>query len=180
MAGSVWGYQWQLGNLLRLEHQLFTPEDAHAVAWIKANTSAEDSFFVNGFPAYGGSLVAGSDGGWWLPLLAGRATNLPPLTYGSERGLDPQFYAQVNALAASVRGRPLRDESPVAIDLTTADNYAQLTEAGFDYLYLGAHANPGPSTADHIDPGPLRSRPDLFHVVYEQDGVTIFAFGPAP
>jgi hypothetical protein len=68
----------------------------------------------------------------------------------------------------------------MAIDLTTDENYARLATAGFDYVYLGAHANPGPGMADHIDPGPLRSRADLFHVVYEQDGVTIFAFGPAP
>jgi hypothetical protein len=180
VAGSAWGYNWQLDHLLALEHQLFTPADERAVEWIKANTAAEASFYVNGFPAFGGSLVAGSDGGWWLPLLAGRATNLPPLTYGSERGLDPQLYAKVNALAADVRGRPLRDETPVAIDLTTAENYARLTAEGFDYVYLGAHPNPGPGAADHIDPGALRQRADLFHVVFEQDGVTIFAFGPAP
>jgi hypothetical protein len=180
MAGSVWGYGWQLDHLYAPEHQLFTPADAQAVEWLKANTAPEARFFVNAFPAYGGTLIAGSDGGWWLPLLAGRDTNLPPLTYGVERGLEDDFAARVNALAADLRGRPLSDGAPVALDLTTPENYARLRLEGFDYVYLGAHAQPGPADADHIDPDALRGRPDLFHVVYALDGVTIFALGPAP
>lgn len=180
VAGSVWGYGWQLDHLYAPEHQLFTPADARAVDWIKANTPAEALFFVNAFPAYGGTLIAGSDGGWWLPLLAGRATNLPPLTYGSERGLEAGFAERVNSLAEALRGRPLTDKTQVALDLTTPDNFARLAEAGYDYVYNGAHAQPGPAEADHINVDALYGRPDLFHVVYAQDGVTIFGLGPAP
>jgi hypothetical protein len=180
-AGAVWGYGWQLDHLLRPEHQLFTPADAQAVAWIEANTAPEDRFFVNAFPAYGGALLAGSDGGWWLPLLAGRQTNLPPLTYGSERGVEEGYARQVRALAEALRGRTATDLRPAALDLTTPENYARLLAGGYDYVYLGARANPGPETADHIDAAALAARPDLFALAYAQDGVRIYAFtGAAP
>ncbi len=179
IAGSVWGYGWQLDNLYAAQHQLFTPADAQAVAWITASTEPEARFFVNAFPAFGGTLVAGSDGGWWLPLLAGRETNLPPITYGSERGPADDYYAQVNGLAVAMRGQPLSNESAITIDLTQPENHARLIAAGYDYVYSGAHAQPGPGAGDHIDANLLRARPDLFALVYDQGGVQIFAVRPA-
>jgi hypothetical protein len=179
VAGSAWGYGWQLDHLLRAEHQLYTPADARAFDWIRANTSPDDLFYVNAFPAYGGTLLAGSDGGWWLPLLAGRGTNLPPLTYGSERGQTADYAARVNGLAEALRGRPLTDMQPKAVDLTTPENYQRLLAEGFDYVYLGAHANPGPAEADHLDAAALAARPDLFRLVYDEQAVQIFALAGA-
>ncbi|MCC7359652.1 MAG: hypothetical protein IT317_09255 [Anaerolineales bacterium] len=180
LAGSVWGLAWQNQHLYDSAYQLFTPADAQAFAWIEANTAPEARFFVNTFPAYGGTLIAGSDGGWWLPLLAQRATNLPPLTYGSERGEQADYSRQVNALAVAVRGRPLSDGAPIALDLTTPDNYARLTAAGYGYVYLGAHANPAAGSADHIDAAALQARPDLFELVYAEAGAQIFRLRAAP
>jgi len=180
LAGSVWGFGWQLQHLYEPAYQLFTPADAQAVAWIEANTPADARFLVNSFPAYGGTLIAGSDGGWWLPLLAHRATNLPPLTYGSERGEAADYSEQVNAFAEAMRGRPLSDSTPVAIDLTTAENYARLTAAGYAYVYSGAHANPDANGGDYIDVAALRARPDLFALVYAEAGVQIFAVEAGP
>jgi len=41
--------------------------------------------------AYGDSVIVGSDGGWWLPLLARRQTTLPPINYGSEQGVRADY-----------------------------------------------------------------------------------------
>ena len=180
LAGSVWGFGWQNQHLYDGAYQLFTPADAQAVDWIESNTPAEARFFVNAFPAYGGTLIAGSDGGWWLPLLAHRATNLPPLTYGSERGEQADYSVQVREFAVAVRGRPLSDSTPVAIDLTTADNFNRLVAAGFGYVYLGAHANPDANGGDHIDGAALQGRPDLFTLVYNLDGVQIYQLEATP
>jgi hypothetical protein len=180
LAGSVWGFGWQLQHIYDGSYQLFTPADARAVAWIEANTPREARFFVNVFPAYGGTLVAGSDGGWWLPLLAQRATNLPPLTYGSERGEADDYSRQINGLAAAMRGQPLSEAAPITIDLTTPENYARLTAAGYSYVYSGAHANPDAQSGDHIDVDALAARPDLFHLVYAEGGVQIYAVGAEP
>ncbi len=180
LAGSVWGFGWQLQHIYEPAYQLFTPADAQAVSWITGNTPADARFFVNAFPAYGGTLIAGSDGGWWLPLLARRATNLPPLTYGSERGEAADYAQQVNALAEAMRGRPLPDSTPLTIDLSTPENFARLTAAGYGYVYSGAHANPDANGGDHIDVAALRARPDLFRVVYDAGGVQIFAVEAGP
>ncbi len=180
LAGSVWGFGWQQQHIYESAYQLFTPADAQAVAWIEANTPADARFFVNAFPAYGGTLIAGSDGGWWLPLLAHRATNLPPLTYGSERGETADYSRQVRALAVAMRGRPLSDSTPVAIDLTTPENFARLASAGYTYVYSGAHANPDATSGDHIDTAALAARPDLVQLVYAEGGVLIFAVKAGP
>src|SRR6185436_8311902 len=113
-------------------------------------------FFVNSLTALAGTLIAGSDGGWWLPLLAGRQTNLPPLTYGSERGQVPAYAAQVNDFAAAIRGRALTDNTRVNIDLTNPSNYALLMQTGYRYVDNGAHPRPGPESVDHIDTAAMR------------------------
>ena len=48
-------------------------------------------FLVNSFPAYKNSVIVGSDGGWWLPLLARRNTTLPPITYTFEKDPRPGY-----------------------------------------------------------------------------------------
>jgi hypothetical protein len=180
IALTAWGFAWQQANLFATDFQLFTPADARAVAWIRSNTNPADRFFVNSFPAFGGTLIVGSDGGWWLPLLAGRQTNLPPLTYGSEHSPIPAYSRQVNALAVAMRGRPLTDFTRVNIDLTAPSNYALLVQQGFRFVYNGAHPRPGPDSVDHIDTAAMRARPDLFRLVYDQDEVLIFQVEGAP
>ena len=164
VAASIWGVRWQQ-HLLDPANQLFTPADARAMEWIKAHTPPDARFLVNMFPAFGDNLVAGSDGGWWIPLLTGRETTLPPLTYGSERSLQPDYARRVNRLAAALREDPLPDEEGLRI----------ARAAGIDYIYSGAHEGQD----RRIDVQALRRHP-AFRVVYDQGGVTIFALEPAP
>lgn len=154
---SVWGVRWQQ-QIIDPQFQLFTRADAQAMEWIRANTPPDALFHVNMFPAYGGTLFAGSDGGWWIPLLTGRASTLPPLTYGSERGETPDYYRQVNNF-----GYALREHR-----LPSAEAIRLLRERGVDYIYLGAHRGQD----DPIDAAALRAHP-AFEVVYERDGVVI-------
>lgn len=153
--------------------QLVTPADMQAMAWIREHTPPAARFVVNSFPAYGGTLVAGTDAGWWLPLLAQRASTLPPITYGSERSADPTYSQQVNELAAFLRERPLSDATPVQIDLSTPAALARLRAEGVTHVYSGAQAFPPPQSADWIDTERLQSSP-AFEQVYAKDGVQIF------
>lgn len=171
-AICLWGTTW-LRNVADPGQQMLTPADERAMAWIRENTPADARFVVNAFPAYGGSLIAGTDGGWWITLLTGRKTNLPPMVYGSERWERDTFYAETNRLAEALRGRPLRDSTPVRIDLTTPDNLARLRAAGLSYVYSGANATPGRDRADWIDVDALRAS-RAFRLIYERDGVQIF------
>lgn len=171
-AICLWSTTW-LRNIADPGQQMLTPADERAMAWIRENIPADARIVVNAFPAYGGSLIAGTDGGWWITLLTGRQTNLPPMTYGSERWERDTFYAETNRLAEALRGRPLRDSTPVRIDLTTPDNLARLRAAGLSYVYSGANATPGRDRADWIDADALRAS-RAFRLIYERDGVQIF------
>lgn len=163
---------WQ-PSMANTSYQLLTNADMAAMSWIKTNTPRDAKFFVNAFPSYGGTLLAGSDGGWWLQFLTGRVTNLPPITYGSERMETLEQKRAVNRLGVTVRGKPLTDFSATRLDLSAPNALAALRQNGFTHVYIGAHQNPPPSQADWIDPAPLRLSPD-FRQVYAQDGVEIY------
>ncbi len=171
---SVWGTNWQQ-RLLDERYQLFTAADARAMEWIKANTPSDSRFLVNTFPAYGGSVLAGSDGGWWLPLLTGRWSNLPPITYGSERAAEADYAERTNHFAEVLRGRPLTDAAPVKVDLTSETAIDALRDARIRYIYSGAHPAPGPETGDRIDTTLLPGSP-MFRRIYAGDGVEIWEF----
>jgi hypothetical protein len=146
---------------------MVTPVDRRAMAWIKANTPPEAKFLVNGFFAYGGSVVVGADAGWWIPLLTGRQNSVPPLMYGSESPLSPDYPGQVHDLVARIQ----------EMDLCTPEGLALLKENSISYIYVGQGegrvGNPG---------APLLSATDLldaacYQPIYHEDRVWIFAVG---
>jgi hypothetical protein len=169
---------WQ-ARVVSEDTALVTDADLTAMEWVRANTPPDARFLINSFPAYGGTLAAGNDAGWWLPLLAGRQTSLPPLNYGSEEGEQPHYLAGVNALIKKLRGSPLSDFTPLSIDLTRPVALKTLADNRFDYIYSGAHPYPGPDRADRFDTAKMRASP-AFRLVYERDGVEIFQFVGAP
>lgn len=172
LAAVAFGAADQI-NIIKGETALVTHADVAAMAWIRDHTPPDARFLVNSFPAYGGTLAAGVDAGWWLPLLAGRQASLPPITYGSELGEQPDYARRVNALAAALRGRPLTDAQAVRVDLTNPAAIQLLRDAGIAYVYSGAHPFPDPAVADRIDTSLLRNNPN-FRLIYHQDGVEIF------
>ncbi|HEU5102629.1 MAG TPA: hypothetical protein VFU22_26575, partial [Roseiflexaceae bacterium] len=165
---------WQT-RVVTGETALVVAADMDAMQWIRDHTSPNARFAINSFPAYGGTLAAGTDAGWWIPLLAGRATILPPLTYGGEKGEQPGYDLGVNALIKKLRGRALTDQAPLSVDLTRPVALKTLDANQVDYVYSGAHAYPGPDAADRIDTAKLRAS-RYFRLVYERDGVEIFQF----
>lgn len=153
--------------------QVVTWADMTAMEWVRANTPATARFLANSTPGYGGALVYGTDAGWWIPLLAGRATNLPPMTYGSELSATPDFARSVNRLSATLRDRPLTDLRPTLVDLTQPAAFQALRDAGINYVYSGAISASGAGAADRIDTARLRDDA-RFRLVYDQGGVEIF------
>jgi hypothetical protein len=158
---------------------LVVEADLAAMQWIRANTPADSRFVINSFPAYAGTLAAGTDAGWWIPLLAQRATTLPPLNYGGEKGERADYQRGVNALAKKLRGHDLTDATPLSIDLSRPVALKTLDSNAIDYVYIGAHPYPGHNAADWFDPAKLRASP-FFRVVYARDGVEIFQFLKGP
>jgi hypothetical protein len=132
--------------------------------WINDNTAESDVFLVNSFFAYSDTLVVGSDGGWWIPMLTGRKTTLPPLTYGIEEGGKVTDINSTNDLYREIQNQGLTDPDVISL----------LKQHGIKYIYSGqrqgAVNNPGSKI---IDPQVLAGNPN-FKVEYNQDRVWIF------
>ncbi len=144
---------------------MLTRFDERAGAWIQQHTDARAVFHVNGFSAYGASFVAGSDGGWWLWLVARRATTVPPAVYSMESAFTPTYRADVTERFIDM-SRTLGDGSALA---------RQMRARGVEYVYVGAQAGRvgTPPGRARLDPWLLGGSPD-FEVVYTDDFVWVF------
>ncbi|MCB0216766.1 MAG: hypothetical protein H6648_09065 [Caldilineae bacterium] len=147
---------WQDRDLLDPAFQLVHPADEAAMAWIRANTPPDARFLVGSFAAFGDTVQAGDDAGWWLPLLAEpRSSTLPPITYGIERGYAPDYRLRVNALAALWQA-----------DLDGAASRAALAEAGVTHAYVGV-------SGKALDRGALAASP-YWRRVHAEAGAEVY------
>jgi hypothetical protein len=155
----LWGISWQQ-RVVSPEFQLCTPADIAAIEWIRRETPPDTKMFVNSFPAYGNTIYAGSDCGWWLPLLSGRESNLPPITQGTEAGEQPGYQFIVNHVNSGIERYPI--DSAAAADALHA--------AGFSYLYDGPSASP---PGEYISPQALATS-KYYELTYDRAGVRIW------
>jgi hypothetical protein len=142
---------------------LATRPDIVASAWIRANTPEGALLLVNSFPAFNNALIAGSDGGWWLSLLSGRKTSLPPFTYGFEKDPWPGYRVEVNALTTDIRSKGIQDPGIIKL----------LKDRGFSYVYIGQLQGMVNSGGPLFTPAQLLASPG-YRLVYHQDRVWIF------
>lgn len=161
---AFWGISARQDDLALSSGALATSADQRAIEWIRSHTPAEARFLTNAFFAYGNSSIVGSDGGWWLPLLSGRQTTLPPLTYVSERGPRPDYREWINQLQQLINERGVDDP----------ETLRELDARGVSHVYLGQRQgsvnNPaGPA----LKPETLLASPH-FRPIYHQDRVWIF------
>jgi hypothetical protein len=161
---GLWGARSRLTEIRTDRYALATWADVRAADWIKTNLPLEARFLVNSLFAYGDRLVAGSDGGWWLPLLARRSTNLPPLNYSLERGDQPDYRVWVNAVPEAIRANGVADAAVLQL----------LAEREITHVYVGqkqGRVNYG--GPDDLAPQVLLASPN-FRPVYHEDRVWIF------
>lgn len=167
---GLWGATQRLSDLDPRSHALVTRPDLRAAAWIRDNTPPESRFLVNSFFSYGGTSPVGADGGWWLPLLAGRQVTVPPLAYGGEVPLEAAARQRIRELNMEVQ-----ESSPGDPDLL-----ALLQAEGVTHVYVGQRQgrvnNPDKST---LDPH-LLAQSANYELVYRQDRVWIFEVVYAP
>jgi hypothetical protein len=167
-AIGIWGAYKRLGDVQVVPDVLVTRPDIQAAKWIQENTSQDARFLVNSFFAYGGSSIVGSDGGWWLPLLAQRKTTLPPLTYSAEKGPRPDYIQWVNTLTTEIQNKGIANPDVLAL----------LHARGITYVYVGqrqGRVNYGGPYG--LEPDQLLASPS-FRVVYHQDQVWVFMIIP--
>jgi len=163
LAGAV----QRLRDVQFAQNALAVRPDLRAATWIQANTPQDAHFLVNSFFAFGDSLIAGSDGGIWLPLLAGRSTTLPPINYTLEEGPRPDYVSWTNALTAAIQVKGISD----------TDVIAMLKERGITHVYIGQQQGRVNSPGPLLDPAQLLADPH-FSLIYHQDQVYVFKVIP--
>jgi hypothetical protein len=130
--------------------------DLPALAWAAEHLPPNTPVAINPF-AWGYGLYSGSDGGAWLPALAGHPTLPPPVLYGLGERAARQ---RINALSDALLNQG-HDADAV---------WRTLQEAGIRYVYLGARGGA-------LSPQVLRNS-SRFKVLYSADGVWIFETEP--
>jgi hypothetical protein len=163
ILAAMAGARRRLADVHVPEHNLVTRKDLAAMSWIRENTPEDARFLVNSFPAYGETLVVGSDAGWWLPLLAGRANSVPPLNYGTEQGPVPDYINQVNSLTRKLQEQDLDDPETVHM----------LCERGFTHVYIGQRQGRVNYSGPHVLSLEEMLRSPSYTVIYQQDHVAI-------
>jgi hypothetical protein len=168
LALGLWGAHQRLGDLQADANALVTVPDIRAAAWLKDHTPPDARLLVNSFAAYGATSIVGSDAGWWLPVLARRETNVPPLNYAVEKGPRPDYREWINALTAEIQAKGVDDPRVLR----------ELQVRGLTYVYLGQRRgevnNPGAAV---LSAGQMVISPH-FRLVYHQDRVWVFAINP--
>ncbi|RME49861.1 MAG: DUF1616 domain-containing protein [Caldilineae bacterium] len=151
-------------QILNPAARLVTRPDLRAMAWIAARTPPDARFLVNSRSAYGGSGIAGTDAGWWLPYLAGRENTAPPLIYPSEK---PPYPAYVQDVYETYRDF-------WAADVSDAEFARRMAAHGLDYIYIGQQR--GRVWQGEESPLDWRRFADspYFEPVYARDGVRVF------
>jgi hypothetical protein len=125
---GAWGARGML-SVVNPVTVLATPADVEALAWIRNNTAGDALFFVNG-RQWQSNIYAGTDGGYWIPLLANRRSTLPAALYsfsGAERRADVDgFYDLLQTTA----------------DPESAQFLGALRKRGVTHAFIGAKGGP--------------------------------------
>jgi hypothetical protein len=151
------------------ESALVTRSDLRAMSWIRQNIPADSIFLVEGYRVFGGASAVGSDGGWWLPLLAGRRNTMPPqYALLNESPEPPDYSRRVVELVAK-----LETNSP-----GSPEGFRALCSMGVTHVYVGQwQGKQGYGATQLFSAESLLNAPQ-FDLVYAQDRVRIFAIKP--
>jgi len=164
---SIWAGRLQIQLIDTSSHALLTRPDLRAAQWLSQQDIDDGRFLINGFVAFSGTIVVGSDAGWWLPLLCPCKTTIPPILYASEQTSLP---AQVNL----VRLTTVLQEKGVA----SPEGLALLKETGTKYLYVGQQQGTVNTPLPLIKLSKLKQ--DSFTTLYHQDRVWVLQHTASP
>jgi len=160
---SLLGAYRRANDLDQHTFALAAAPDLRAAEWIRKNTPPEARFLVNSFTASQYGAIVGSDGGWWLPLLANRQTTLPPLQYIAEKGPWPDYRTWINSLTEIIQSK----------GINSTETIDELKARGVTHIYIGQRRGRVNSPGELLPPTDLLSNP-AYRPIYQQDLVWIF------
>jgi len=158
LALAGWG-SWHSVDVINPVTVLVTADDMRAIDWVSDNTPPQARFLIN-TRQWQGDIHMGTDGGWWLPLLAGRDVTLPSVLY---RHGSPSYYQAIGDLASTVEDAESLDD-PALI--------ARLGREGVTHVYVGARG--GRLMPKELDPSPH------YQLRYASGPARVYEFVPDP
>jgi hypothetical protein len=144
----------QLVSILNPITILSRQADLPAIEWVSEHIPNDETIVINPF-AWGYSLYAGNDGGYWIEPLSGRLTIPPPVLYGLD-----QHAGEISQLSQEI----------IASSSDPAEMRDLLISQNLHYIFTGAKGGV-------IPPEKLASS-GLFSLLYHQDGVWILSVKP--
>ncbi len=148
-----WG-SYQMREIVNPTTTLAQPEDLQALRWIRENVPPDARFAVN-TRRWLGSTYAGTDSGYWIPILSERASILPP-----------SLYITAVPREQAVAMNQLFETWSQVQHVDDPNLRSELRAIGVTHLYLG-------SNGGHLVPENFRNRPYLTPL-YAQGGVEIY------
>ncbi len=165
---GIWGARQRLNDVDIASHALVLTPDLRAFDWIEEELPAEARFLVNAHLAFYDTASVGTDGGWWLPLLAGRQTTIPPMNYSFEQEPWPGYRERINDLYKQIQAK----------GITHPDVLQELRQRGVTHVYIGQQQGKVSFFGQfNFDMQALESSP-YFRPVYIQDRVRIYEVLP--
>jgi hypothetical protein len=141
-------------KIIALDNGFVRAGDVLAMTWVKQKIP-QDALFYIATNFWTPTVAHGLEGGYYLPLLAGRQTIMPLQNYASDGTAD--YINEVN--------QRLRDLNAAA----DAPALAQTMRAyGITHVYLGERPTP-------VNPQTFLDDPADFELLYDADHVLIFA-----
>lgn len=160
----------QKGIVQPIYNAFVTQPDVRAMTWINQNTEPNALFLVEAYSIYEGSSVVGTDGGWWMPLIAGRANTIPPQYALANEVSDPPEYSQnVIKLVTNLE----KD------GVTSPAGLARLCEWGVSHIYVGQRQGLMGFGATQLFSADILLKSRDLERIYHQDCVSIFSIKPS-
>lgn len=145
---------WRDIHIVTPENGFVRQGDEIAMNWVRQNID-NDALFYIATSFWTPTVAHGLDGGYYLPLLAHRQTIMPLQNYASDGTME--YRTLVN--------RRLRDLA----DAVDAPTLAQIMRSyGISHVYVGVRDT-------YVNPQTFVDDPDDFELLYDQEGVQIFA-----
>jgi hypothetical protein len=149
----------------QFSYNMVTRPDIRASEWIKNNTFENALFLAQGFEYRG--TVAGSDAGWWLPLLAGRSNSVPPqYAQFNETSHPKDFTKQVVDLVDVLETHSIVEEKSIQA----------LCKMGITHTYHGQRQGKVGQSIQLFSTMDLDRIPTFFTKIYHRDRVQIYEF----
>lgn len=163
---GIYGSQKNARIVNPYDHTFITDPDLQAMNWIRANTKEDDKIFIL-TQRFKQTSAIGYDAGWWISVLTGRQTNLPPqYALIMEEPIDPNYNTQVLDWTFDLETFPIYARR--GIDILCKNN--------FEYVYLGQYGRyVADGSKERYEDTRLivRTQPN-FELAYQIDQVSIY------